>query len=185
MVVVANRLPFDIEKLPDGSTRTRQAPGGLVTALAPILSRRQGAWIGWPGTADVQRGSDAGPTGSAWSRSRSSAKRSTSYYEGFSNETLWPLYHDAVADSQFHRDWWEAYQRVNERFAEAAAELAAPGATVWVHDYQLQLVPTAAAPAATRRADRLLPAHPVPAGRAVHAAAVAARRSSTACSAPT
>ena len=63
------------------------------------------------------------------------------YYEGFSNETLWPLYHDAVVESQFHRDWWEAYQRVNARFADAAAELAAPGATVWVHDYQLQLVP--------------------------------------------
>ncbi len=51
MVVVANRLPFDMEKLPDGTTRARQAPGGLVTALAPILSRREGAWIGWPGSA--------------------------------------------------------------------------------------------------------------------------------------
>ena len=67
--------------------------------------------------------------------------RFDNYYEGFSNETLWPLYHDAVVESQFHRDWWESYQQVNERFAEAAAELAAPGATVWVHDYQLQLVP--------------------------------------------
>ena len=46
MVVVANRLPFDLETLPDGSTKARQAPGGLVTALAPILSRREGAWIG-------------------------------------------------------------------------------------------------------------------------------------------
>jgi len=140
MVVVANRLPFDMEKLPDGTTRARQAPGGLVTALAPILSRREGAWIGWPGSPDVT----LEPTttdGLSLHPVTLSAEDVDRYYEGFSNETLWPLYHDAVVESQFHRDWWEAYQRVNQRFAEAAAELAAPSATVWVHDYQLQLVP--------------------------------------------
>ncbi len=140
MVVVANRLPFDIEKLPDGTTRVRQAPGGLVTALAPILSRRHGAWIGWPGSADVE----LEPTttdGLSLHPLTLTADEVDKYYEGFSNETLWPLYHDAVVESQFHREWWEAYQKVNERFAEAAADLAAPGATVWVHDYQLQLVP--------------------------------------------
>ena len=63
------------------------------------------------------------------------------YYEGFSNATLWPLYHDGVAESQFHRAWWDRYRKVNERFARRAAEIAAPGGTVWVHDYQLQLVP--------------------------------------------
>ena len=140
MVVVANRLPFDIEKLPDGSTRARQSPGGLVTALAPILSRRHGAWIGWPGSPDVT----LEPTetdGLSLHPVTLTADEVDKYYEGFSNETLWPLYHDAVVESQFHREWWEAYQRVNNRFAQEAAELAAPGATVWVHDYQLQLVP--------------------------------------------
>src|SRR5690349_17058360 len=140
MVVVANRLPFDIEKLPDGSTRARQAPGGLVTALAPILSRRQGAWIGWPGSPDVT----LEPTttdGLSLHPITLTSDEVDKYYEGFSNETLWPLYHDAVVESHFHREWWEAYQKVNERFAQAAADLAAPGATVWVHDYQLQLVP--------------------------------------------
>jgi trehalose 6-phosphate synthase/phosphatase len=140
MVVVANRLPFDIETLPDGSTRARQAPGGLVTALAPILSRRQGAWIGWPGSPDI----DLEPTttdGLSLHPVTLTADEVDNYYEGFSNETLWPLYHDAVVESQFHREWWEAYQKVNERFAVEAADLAAPGATVWVHDYQLQLVP--------------------------------------------
>ena len=63
------------------------------------------------------------------------------FYEGFCNATLWPLYHDVIAPPQFHRRWWEAYVTVNRRFAQAAAEQAAPGATVWVHDYQLQLVP--------------------------------------------
>jgi len=64
------------------------------------------------------------------------------YYEGFSNDTLWPLYHDVIAPPSYHREWWEAYVKVNRRFAEAAAAAAAHGAVVWVHDYQLQLVPS-------------------------------------------
>jgi trehalose 6-phosphate synthase len=63
------------------------------------------------------------------------------YYEGFSNATLWPLYHDVIAPPEFHREWWESYVAVNRRFAEAAADAAAEDAVVWVHDYQLQLVP--------------------------------------------
>ena len=63
------------------------------------------------------------------------------FYEGFSNATLWPLYHDLVAKPEFHREWWESYVTVNQRFADKAAEVAAEGATVWVQDYQLQLVP--------------------------------------------
>jgi trehalose 6-phosphate synthase len=63
------------------------------------------------------------------------------YYEGFSNATLWPLYHDVIVAPEFHREWWESYVAVNRRFAEAAAEAADDGADVWVHDYQLQLVP--------------------------------------------
>ena len=140
MVVLANRLPFDMVKQPDGSTVARQAPGGLVTALAPILARREGAWIGWPGSADT----DVEPTtaeGLTLQPVRLSAAEVDEYYEGFSNATLWPLYHDAVAPSVFHRPWWDAYQAVNDRFAREAAEVAAPNATVWIHDYQLQLVP--------------------------------------------
>ncbi|WP_212754165.1 bifunctional alpha,alpha-trehalose-phosphate synthase (UDP-forming)/trehalose-phosphatase [Nakamurella aerolata] len=140
MVVVANRLPFDLKKQPDGSTKATQAPGGLVTALAPILSRREGAWIGWPGDADVA----LEPTttdGLTLYPVPLSHDEVENYYEGFSNATLWPLYHDAVAEPEFHRHWWDAYQRVNRRFAEKAAAVAAEGATVWVHDYQLQLVP--------------------------------------------
>jgi trehalose 6-phosphate synthase len=63
------------------------------------------------------------------------------FYEGFSNATLWPLYHDVVAKPRFHREWWETYVEVNRRFARKAAEQAAHHAMVWVHDYQLQLVP--------------------------------------------
>jgi trehalose 6-phosphate synthase/phosphatase len=140
MVVLANRLPFDLKKQADGSTIARQAPGGLVTALAPILSRREGAWIGWAGDADVE----LDPTttdGLTLYPLPLSADEISSYYEGFSNGTLWPLYHDAVAEPEYHRHWWDAYRKVNRRFAEKSAAVAAEGAVVWIHDYQLLLVP--------------------------------------------
>src|SRR3954447_11607959 len=70
-----------------------------------------------------------------------SAEEIEEFYEGFSNATLWPLYHDVVAKPAFHREWWDAYVAVNRRFAEKAAQLAAEDGMVWVHDYQLQLVP--------------------------------------------
>jgi trehalose 6-phosphate synthase len=63
------------------------------------------------------------------------------YYEGMSNASLWPLYHDVVEKPEYHRHWWDTYVRVNHRFADRAAEVAAEDAIVWVHDYQLQLVP--------------------------------------------
>ncbi|GAA0929493.1 trehalose-6-phosphate synthase [Pseudonocardia zijingensis] len=141
-VVVANRLPVDLEKLPDGSRRWKRSPGGLVTALEPMLRSRDGAWVGWPGLPDadveplVEDGLHLHPV-------RLSAKEVEEYYEGFSNGTLWPLYHDVVAPPVFHRHWWQAYVRVNERFAEVTAQVAAKGATVWVQDYQLQLLPAA------------------------------------------
>jgi trehalose 6-phosphate synthase len=141
-VVVANRLPVDMETLPDGTTEWRASPGGLVTALAPMLRGRGGAWVGWPGVAD------AGPEpfeddGLTLHPVPLSAQDVEDYYEGFSNATLWPLYHDVVAPPEFHRRWWQAYVKVNERFADAVAEVAADNATVWVQDYQLQLLPAA------------------------------------------
>jgi trehalose 6-phosphate synthase len=63
------------------------------------------------------------------------------YYEGQSNATIWPLYHDAVEPPIYRRRWRDAYREVNRRYAQATAEVAAKGATVWVQDYQLQLVP--------------------------------------------
>src|SRR5208337_3447114 len=139
-VVVANRLPIDMERLPDGSTTWKRSPGGLVTALEPLLRRRQGAWVGWPGIVDA----DEEPIEAEELRLhpvRLSADDIAEYYEGFSNATLWPLYHDVIVKPIYHREWWERYVVVNRRFAEAAARTAARGGTVWVQDYQLQLVP--------------------------------------------
>jgi trehalose 6-phosphate synthase len=139
-VVVANRLPIDMERLPDGTTTWKRSPGGLVTALEPLLRRRRGAWIGWPGIPDA--GDEQIEQDDMLLCPVSlSADDIAEYYEGFSNAALWPLYHDVIVKPIYHRQWWDRYVDVNRRFAEATAKTAAEGATVWVQDYQLQLVP--------------------------------------------
>ena len=140
LVVVANRLPVDFTTDDDGSISWRRSPGGLVTALEPVMQSADGAWVGWGGAADVY----ADPfeaDGMTLVPVTLNEDEIEQYYEGFSNDTLWPLYHDVISQPAFHRQWWDAYRRVNRRFAEAAAAQAGTGGTVWVQDYQLQLVP--------------------------------------------
>jgi trehalose 6-phosphate synthase len=137
---VANRLPVDRVERPDGTADWRPSPGGLVTAFDPIMHKRHGAWVGWHGAADeeLEPFEDDGLTLVPVALSSSEV---ADYYEGFSNATLWPLYHDAVATPQFRREWWETYVEINQRFADRTAQVAADGAVVWVQDYHLQLVP--------------------------------------------
>jgi trehalose 6-phosphate synthase len=140
VVVVANRLPVDQVTEPDGTTRYQRSPGGLVTALEPFVAGRGGAWVGWSGAAgEAPEPFESG--GIHLVPVELSEDEVDRYYEGFSNASLWPLYHDVVEKPEYHRDWWDTYVQVNKRFAERAAEVAAEGAIVWVHDYQLQLVP--------------------------------------------
>ncbi|MFI7206286.1 alpha,alpha-trehalose-phosphate synthase (UDP-forming) [Micromonospora aurantiaca (nom. illeg.)] len=140
LVVVANRLPIDDSVAPDGAFEWRRSPGGLVSALHPLLRHTPATWVGWAG------GTGPAPDlpdvdGVRMHTVPLSAEDFRDHYEGFANATLWPLYHDAVEQPEYHRRWWEAYQRVNQRFAEAAARVAEPGGLVWVQDYHLQLVP--------------------------------------------
>ncbi|GAA1348099.1 trehalose-6-phosphate synthase [Arthrobacter roseus] len=139
-IVVSNRLPVDRVTDDDGSTGWRRSPGGLVTALAPVMEKAEGAWVGWHGAADEQL-EPFRKDGMQLVPVELSQREVEYYYEGFSNATLWPLYHDVIAPPEFHRHWWDSYRRVNERFAATAAKIASKGATVWVQDYQLQLVP--------------------------------------------
>jgi trehalose 6-phosphate synthase len=141
LVVAANRLPVDRVVEEDGSTSWRRSPGGLVTAMESVMRGRDGAWVGWAG--------EAGDAPEPFIEDEMflrpvplSEEEVTHYYEGFSNDTLWPIYHDVIVPASFHRYWWMAYQTVNRRFAEAVCEVAAEGARVWIHDYQLQLVPS-------------------------------------------
>ena len=134
-VVLANRLP--VARV---AGQWVASPGGLVAALAPVLKRNSGCWVGWPGEPDAtfppftHDGIRLQPV-------KLDADDFEDFYEGFSNSTLWPLYHDLIVTPQYHRQWWQRYRAVNEKFARAAADAAAEGATVWVQDYQLQLVP--------------------------------------------
>lgn len=143
-MVVSNRLPVDRFPSDGGENAAegwRRSPGGLVTALAPMMTKADGAWVGWHGAPDEplepfsHSGMDLVPVDL-------STDDVELYYEGFSNATLWPLYHDVIAPPEFHRTWWDSYRRVNRRFADAVIQHADHGATVWVQDYQLQLVPS-------------------------------------------
>jgi len=138
-IIVANRLPVR-RATRAGLAVWRTSPGGLVSALTPVLREVGGTWIGWSGAS----GSAPEPFDHEGIRNLPvplSRAEVDGFYEGFSNGTLWPLYHDCVRAPQFRRRWWQPYVRVNERFAEAADTAAPRASHVWVHDYQLQLVP--------------------------------------------
>ena len=138
-VVVANRLPVDEEITPEGR-RWRGSPGGLVTALRPVVAAHRGR-LGRLGRCGRPAAEPFELDGIWLHPVALSADDIERFYEGQSNATIWPLYHDAVETPVYSREWRDAYRTVNERFADAAAAVAARGATVWVHDYQLQLVP--------------------------------------------
>ena len=139
MVVVANTLP--VRRTKDrGKPGWETSPGGLVSALKPIVERSHGAWVGWTGTSGRE------PDPFTHDNITNipvpiSAAELRGFYQGVCNRTLWPLYHDAIRQPEYHRHWWVHYRTVNERFADAAARAVAPGGLVWIHDYHLHLVP--------------------------------------------
>ena len=140
LVIAANRLPVDRVVDADGTQSWRTSPGGLVTAMESVMRGRDGAWVGWAGEAGVAP--EPFVEDDMYLRPVAlSEDEIAHYYEGFSNDTLWPIYHDVIVSATFHRFWFGAYEAVNRRFAEAVCDVAAEGATVWVHDYQLQMVP--------------------------------------------
>ncbi len=139
VVIVANTLPVkQVEK--HGKVSWEISPGGLVSALTPLVEKRGGAWIGWARTPGIApRPFTLGKIANV--PVAISADEVEAFYEGVCNRTIWPLYHDVLRQPEYHRHWWAQYVAVNERFADMAARTVKPGGTVWVHDYQLQLVP--------------------------------------------
>jgi len=137
VVAVANRLPVN-----QGDDGWELSPGGLVTALRPVMGTHSGAWVGWDGGTKGMP-----PTLPEYSVRllpvELSATQVRNYYYGFANATMWPLLHNAIEKPRFERSWWRNYQDVNALFAlRAVAALDEhPGAIAWVHDYQLMLVP--------------------------------------------
>ncbi|WP_158412536.1 alpha,alpha-trehalose-phosphate synthase (UDP-forming) [Ilumatobacter nonamiensis] len=136
IVIAANRLP--VMRTDDHGWTP--SPGGLVRALYPMLRESGGTWVGWTGDPDdaadpfTVDGVDLHPVAVT-------ADEIELYYEGFSNDALWPLYHDALRESTYSIEQWDAYRAVNERFAITLANIAPENSVVWIHDYQLQLVP--------------------------------------------
>ncbi len=147
LVIVSNRLPVMISKGKTSGWDVSPGTGGLVTALAPILRDRGGIWIGWPGSPGVDAveldhllrsgGAQAGYELKPVALSR---REVSGYYRGFSNEILWPLFHDLQTRCNMDPDNWWAYQEANRRFAAEVVECSGPSDTIWIHDYHLLLV---------------------------------------------
>ena len=144
LVIVSNRLPLKLEKK-EGKWEVTPSSGGLVSALNPILKNRGGIWIGWTGTTehigtDVLRqilGPASREAGYRTFPVRLSAEEVSKYYYGFSNEVLWPLFHDLQSHCNFEPEYWNYYRQVNEKFARAVSRYSREEDFIWVHDYQL------------------------------------------------
>ncbi|MEZ4386602.1 MAG: trehalose-6-phosphate synthase [Candidatus Krumholzibacteriia bacterium] len=146
LVIVSNRLPVMMTRR-DGAWTATPGAGGLVTAMAPVLRDRGGVWIGWPGTTD--------PATDGLRRAVADAVEDTGYdlvpvfmderekhlfYRVFSNEVIWPLFHDMTSRCRFLPEAWAVYSAVNARFARTTAALLRPNDFVWIHDYHLMRV---------------------------------------------
>lgn len=142
LVLVSNRLPFTVIK--SGSeVKIRPSTGGLITAINPVLSKSGGLWVGWPGIFEQLDFDDAF---THWQKSTGYKVQSVSldkdehdnFYHGFSNEILWPLFHDLQSRCNFfNTDYWTSYINVNRKFAEVVEQSIFPNDRIWVHDYQL------------------------------------------------
>ncbi|MDP8247137.1 MAG: trehalose-6-phosphate synthase [Candidatus Tritonobacter lacicola] len=143
-MVVSNRLPVVIRKK-NARWIFEPGTGGLVSALAPVLKKKKGMWIGWPGSDEqlpYRRILRVAPERLGYQIEPVTLKRTEiiNYYHGFSNGTLWPLFHGLLGKTVFNRSNWHTYKAVNAKFAETVASYSAGNDFIWVQDYQLLLV---------------------------------------------
>ena len=146
LLVVSNRLPLTAKRV-SGRWRGERSSGGLVAAMAPLMEQTHGLWLGWPG--DTLPGEPQGRLKlmREWEEQHGyvaveiPAKVSRSFYEGYANDTLWPLLHGFPTRVVFAPESWAAYRDANVRFAEAVVTRLREDDLVWVHDYQLLLTP--------------------------------------------
>ena len=144
LIVVSNRLPFALDSAGEDLWTVTPATGGLVSAIKPVLHERGGVWIGWPGIAgELPEEPLAEATRNAGYEvvpvALSETERDEFYY-GYSNEVIWPLFHDLQNFCNFEPAYWQAYKEVNNRYADAVARCAQPDDFIWVHDYHLMYV---------------------------------------------
>ena len=143
LLIVANRLPVTVTTGADGRSHIETSPGGLVSGLSSLHERGDGLWIGWLG--DQRATEDPSVTRELAAQRLVAVPLSETdvqqYYDGFSNAVIWPLFHYLLERLPLEIENFEAYARVNERFADAVVEQHRPGDLIWVHDFQLLLVP--------------------------------------------
>jgi trehalose 6-phosphate synthase len=144
LVCVSNRIPIRIFA-GAGGPAAEPSSGGLVRALQPVLKEFDGAWVGAAGefeSPQAHRLLEDAARGLSYRFAPLflDADEDRRFYQGFSNEILWPLFHDLQSRCNFDPSYWEVYRRVNERFALAAEKAARPGDIIWIHDYQLMQV---------------------------------------------
>jgi len=144
LIIVSNRLPVVLTRGKGGAWKASPGSGGLVTAMAPVLRDRGGSWIGWAGTAEEDKadlenllGQAASESGYTMSPVRLTRDEVKNFYLGFSNEALWPLFHDLFQHCIFDSAYWKAYLEVNRKFAQVIAEKSGEEDFIWVHDYHL------------------------------------------------
>jgi trehalose 6-phosphate synthase/phosphatase len=144
VVVVSNRLPLTL-RLVGNAWRTERSSGGLAAAVGPFLRRTGGVWIGWPGDPADHTGRAAQLA--LW-RERYGYLAvdlpndiALAFYEGYANQTLWPLFHQFSESLEFDQTGWDAYGHANRLFREAVLAELKPDDLVWIHDYHLMLLP--------------------------------------------
>lgn len=152
MIVVANRLPVTMVQEDDGSTTFKMSSGGLVTALQGTRLEMEFIWIGWLGR-EVDEAQRPGIVRQLWENHRCvpvflTDELANDYYNGFSNDVLWPLFHyvplpmyKGSGEKKFDNELWDAYKRANELFAETVMDIYENGDYIWVHDYHLMQLP--------------------------------------------
>jgi len=145
LVIVSNRLPVSVKKV-DGKLEFYPSVGGLATGLSDYTKRRGTKWIGWPGVpSDDLSKAERSQITRELRKHRCyplflSKQQIDDYYNGYSNGVLWPLFHHLPVKQQGAK-LWQAYRQVNGLFADEVLRLSRARSTVWVHDYQLMLVP--------------------------------------------
>ncbi len=137
LVILSNRLPVTVKRA-HGELKVEPSSGGLVAAMQPAMQSRGGTWVGWPG-GRIRPGESIADADDRFALApvELSTTEVRRYYSGFSNRTLWPLFHSLPERTEFDRRDWETYEAVNRRFAEAAAEVTGDNELVWIHDYHL------------------------------------------------
>lgn len=143
IINVSNRLPVKLCRVADKLT-LQSSEGGLATGLGSVFNNYCRLWIGWPGAvvpAEQQHSTTTQLNEINLSPIYLSQDEINNFYEGFSNDTLWPLFHYFPSYSNYNEQYWKSYIAVNKKFADAIVNAATPDDMVWVHDYQLMLVP--------------------------------------------